>query len=136
MLSRVVFSLSIMAVSCSVSAQEFEAFRLKSGMTAEQVQKAAANLSYELRLDGQRSGPNWSTGVIAKPASEATDDDSNIYAGVNFCNGTLVSVTRNIDPDTEFPTYIEKCVARLWATEGQPEKGAVDWYRGRRNSRS
>lgn len=115
-LYRVVVLLIVVATTCPVSAQEFEAFRLKSGMTVERVQKAVAPLSYELRLDKQQGSPGWATGVIAKPLSDVTGDDSDIYAGVSFCNGTLVSVSRNIDPDTEFPTYVEKWLRDL----GQP----------------
>lgn len=55
--------------------------------------------------------------MIGKPLSDLTDDDSDIYAMVSFCNGSLVSVSRHIDPDTEFPTYIEK-----WLRDyGQPK---------------
>jgi len=115
-LSHVVFLLSIIAATCPVSAQEFEAFRLKSGMTVEQVQKAAPS-SYELRLDKQQGSPGWATGVIAKPLSDLSDDDSDLYAGVSFCNGRLITVSRNIDADTEFPTDLEK-----WLRDfGQPK---------------
>ena len=97
--------LSIMAATCPASAQEFEAFRLKSGMIVEQVQKTAP-WSYELRLNkSEVSG--WTTGVIAKPLSDLTGDDSDMFASVGFCNGRLVMVTRSIDPDTEFPRSVE-----------------------------
>lgn len=114
-LSRVVFFLSIISGTCPLFAQEFEAFRLKSGMTMEQVEKAAP-FSYELRLDKQAS-PDWVTGIIAKAISEATGDDSDIYTGVGFCNRRLVWVSRSIDPDTDFATYMEK-----WLRDfGQPK---------------
>ena len=84
-------------------------------MTVEQVQKTAP-WSYELRLNkSEVSG--WTTGVIAKPLSDLTGDDSDMFASVGFCNGRLVMVTRSIDPDTEFPRSVED-----WLRDfGQPK---------------
>jgi hypothetical protein len=115
---HVVFALSLVTGAWPVSAQEFEAFHLKSGMTAEQVQKALPS-TYELRWDKQQRVPGFATGVVAKPLSDLSGDDSDIYAMASFCNGRLVTVSRNIDADTEFAPYLEK-----WLRDfGQPKVG-------------
>jgi hypothetical protein len=73
------FFLSTVAAVCPASAQEFEAFHLKSGMTVEQVQKAAPS-PYELCFDKQQASPGWLSGYTVKPLSDLQDDDSDIYA--------------------------------------------------------
>src|SRR5690242_8709983 len=81
----------------SSSAQTFEAFRLKSGMTSDQVKHAVP--TYELRWTGSdRFG--WQSAILVN-----SEDD--IYATLTFCNNGLVGLNRNIDPDIDFIRYLQ-----------------------------
>jgi hypothetical protein len=116
-LRRVLFLFTIVTASCGLAfAQDFEAFHLKSGMTPEQVQKALPP-PYELRWDKQQGERGWARAELAKPLSDVAGDDSDVYANVSFCDRRLVTVSRNIDADTDFAPYLEKWVRDF----GQPK---------------
>jgi hypothetical protein len=67
----------------------FEAFRLRSGTTPDEVNKAFPN--YELRWLAQ---PNGAAMLVQRPVNP---DDPDIYASLSFCNNRLWSVIRNVD---------------------------------------
>jgi hypothetical protein len=80
----------------------FEAFRLRSGMTPDDVSKEFPN--YELRWLAQ---PHGAAMLVERPVNP---DDPDIYASLSFCNNRLWSVIRDVDPDTEFLTYVQDYV--------------------------
>jgi hypothetical protein len=92
---------ALLSVTPVVYAQTFEAFRLRSGMTPDQVQKAVPG--YKVR---------W--GQMPGSAFLVNGDD--IYASLAFCNSQLVSVIRSIDADTDFLTYLQERLTEY----GQP----------------
>lgn len=77
----------------------FEAFRLRSGMTPDEVSKEFLN--YELRWLAQ---PHGAAMLVQRPINP---DDPDIYASLAFCNSRLVSIIRNVDPDTDFLAYAQ-----------------------------
>ena len=77
----------------------FQAFRLRSGMTADEVTKEFPN--YELRW---LAYPHGAAILIQRPANQ---DDPDIYASISFCNNRLISIIRTVDPDTEFLNYAQ-----------------------------
>ena len=83
----------------SVPKPSFEAFRLRSGMTPDEVSKEFPN--YELRWLAQ---PHGAAMLVQRPVNP---DDPDIYASLSFCNNRLVSIIRTVDPDTDFLTYAQ-----------------------------
>src|SRR5207248_94737 len=88
--------------------QSFEAFHLKSGMTPEQV--ARAYPTYEFRW-AERTSPGSGSAMLVKP------EEYDFFANLVFCNNSLVGLTRNIDPDTDFVRYLEERLNQF----GQPK---------------
>jgi hypothetical protein len=88
--------------------QSFEAFRLKSGMTPEQVAKEYP--TYEFRW-AERSGPGSGSAMLVRA------EEYDFAANLVFCNNSLVGLTRNIDPDADFIRYVEERIKQF----GQPQ---------------
>jgi hypothetical protein len=87
----------------------FEVFRLRSGMTPEEISRKFP--TYELRWLAQPSGAAM---LVRHPVNLENPD---IYASISFCQNRLVSVIRNIDPDTEFLGYVQDYIREC----GQPQ---------------
>jgi hypothetical protein len=83
----------------STAGPSFEAFRLRSGMTPDEVTKEFPN--YELRWLAQ---PHGAAMLVQRPVNP---DDPDIYASLSFCNNRLVSIIRDVDPDTDFLAYAQ-----------------------------
>jgi hypothetical protein len=83
----------------AVGRPSFEAFRLHSGMTPDEVSKEFPN--YELRWLAQ---PHGAAMLVQRPVNP---DNPDIYASLAFCNNRLVSVIREVDPDTDFLPYAQ-----------------------------
>jgi hypothetical protein len=98
----------ILASAALLSGQSFEAFRLKSGMTPEQVAKAYP--TYEFRW-AERSGPGSGSAMLVRA------EEYDFAANLLFCNNSLVGLTRSIDPDTDFVRYVEERINQF----GQPQ---------------
>ena len=96
----------VLLCAALLSAQSFEAFRLKSGMTPEQVAKEYP--TYEFRW-AERSGRGSGSAMLVRAEDFA--------ANLEFCNNSLVGLTRNIDPDTDFVRYVEERLKEF----GQPQ---------------
>jgi len=77
----------------------FEAFRLRSGMTPDEVSKEFPN--YELRWLVQ---PNGVAFLVHRPVDP---DNPDTYASVSFCKNRLFAVVRTVDPDTDFLAYAQ-----------------------------
>jgi hypothetical protein len=77
----------------------FDAFRLHSGMTPDEVSKEFQN--YELRWLAK---PRGAAMLVQRPVNL---DDPDICASLSFCNNRLVSIIRTVDPDTDFLTYAQ-----------------------------
>lgn len=84
----------------STAAPSFEAFRLRSGMTPDEVTKELSG--YELRWFAQ---PQGAALLVRRPANP--DDAADVYASLTFCNNRLWSVIRNVDPETDFLGYAQ-----------------------------
>jgi hypothetical protein len=93
----------------SPAVPSFEAFRLRSGMTAEEVSRNFP--TYELRW---LASPRGAAMLVNRPVNVSNPD---IYASLSFCQDRLMSVIRNIDPDTEFLGYVQDYIREY----GQPE---------------
>jgi hypothetical protein len=103
------FGVAIILLCAALSSgQSFEAFRLKSGMTPEQVAKAYP--TYEFRW-AERSGPGSGSAMLVRA------EEYDFAANLVFCNNSLVGLSRNIDPDTDFVRYVEERLKEF----GQPQ---------------
>lgn len=86
----------------TAEAHAFEAFGLRSGMTAREVE-AAAPMGFGLRMLTDSSG------VVAK--------DHDLFVFVAFCQGRLVAVSRDIDPEVDYVETVEAALRQ----RGQPQ---------------
>ncbi|MGC2694991.1 MAG: hypothetical protein WA738_04290 [Candidatus Angelobacter sp.] len=100
--------LIILLYAALVFGQSFEAFSLKSGMTPEQVAKAYP--TYEFRW-AERTGSGSGSAMLVRA------EEYDFAANLVFCNNSLVGLTRNIDPDTDFVRYVEQRLNQF----GQPQ---------------
>jgi hypothetical protein len=91
--------------SVTAAAQSFEAFRLKSGMTPDQISRTWP--TYEFRWLEQRH-PGTGSAVLIK--------DEDIFASLSLCNNSLVGLARNVDADTDFVRYLDDYLKEF----GQP----------------
>src|SRR3954469_25086157 len=94
-------SLSARLISAQTSGNRpsFEAFRLRSGMTPDEVTKQFPD--YELRWLAQPRG----AAILVQ--RRVNPDNANIYASVSFCKDRVWGLTREVDPDTELLTYLQ-----------------------------
>src|ERR1700686_1431815 len=95
----------VLIISLS-NAQGFEAFRLKSGMTPDQVRR-----TYPMYKFGWLNQEHPGTGAAG------LFNDEDVFASISFCNNSLVAVIKNIDPDTDFVRYLEDRIREF----GQPK---------------
>jgi hypothetical protein len=83
----------------SSAGPSFQAFRLRRGMTPDEVSKEFPN--YELRWLAQ---PHGAAMLVQRPVNH---DDPDIYASLSFCNNRLWSVIRTVDPDRDLLAYAQ-----------------------------
>ncbi len=102
----------MLAPACA-EARGFDWFGVKSGMTADQV-RAAAPAGAGLRLNGD-------FGFVEKAGEE--------LAALTFCKGRLVSLSKSVDPETEWFAI----AGRMLREYGEPHVGAAaDPWKGAR----
>jgi hypothetical protein len=102
-------ALAAAQISSEPAAPSFEAFGLRSGMSAEEVSRKFP--TYELRW---LASPKGSAMLLNRPVNPENPD---IFASLAFCQNRLMSVIRNIDPDNEFLGYVQDYIREY----GQPE---------------
>jgi hypothetical protein len=99
----------LISAQTSRNKPSFEAFRLKSGMTPDEVTKQFPN--YELRWLAQ---PKGAATLVQRPVDP---DNPNIYASVSFCHNQLRFLSRELDADTDFLGYVQDYIREY----GQPK---------------